>query len=310
LQVASVLASVVAWLWLRSLMRGHAKVSPVYETGALVRFGAATWASSIALEGIRWADVQVLAVLTTADVVAEYQVATRTVLFCALAVNALTGALAPRAADLLRRGEETVLRRLYVTTSAILVRITLPFLVVVLVQSDWLLTIFGTEYTGAAWISRMLVFGVLFDTAVGAAGPILNMAGLQLYNLADNVGGLVLNITLNVVLVPAFGGVGAAVAWTVTFLALGTARILQVKSKVLQVLPFSSAMWGMLIAGVVSGVVGWSLRLTVVDQVWAVAPVAIVMVMVYFGVSMLVGIGDDERWAARSLFRSSDTIPA
>ena len=111
LQVASVLASVVAWLWLRSLMRGHAKVSPVYETGALVRFGAATWASSIALEGIRWADVQVLAVLTTADVVAEYQVATRTVLFCALAVNALTGALAPRAADLLRRGEETVLRR-------------------------------------------------------------------------------------------------------------------------------------------------------------------------------------------------------
>ena len=310
LQVASVLASVVAWLWLRSLMRGHAKVSPVYETGALVRFGAATWASSIALEGIRWADVQVLAVLTTADVVAEYQVATRTVLFCALAVNALTGALAPRAADLLRRGEETVLRRLYVTTSAILVRITLPFLVVVLVQSDWLLTIFGTEYTGAAWISRMLVFGVLFDTAVGAAGPILNMAGLQLYNLADNVGGLILNITLNVVLVPAFGGVGAAVAWTVTFLALGTARMLQVKSKVLQVLPFSSAMWGMLIAGVVSGVVGWSLRLTVVDQVWAVAPVAIVMVMVYFGVSMLVGIGEDERWAARSLFRSSDTIPA
>jgi len=44
--------------------------------------------------------------------------------------------------------------------------------------------------------------------------------------------------------------------------------------------------------------------------VWAVAPVAIVMVMVYFGVSMLVGIGEDERWAARSLFRSSDTIPA
>ena len=156
----------------------------------------------------------------------------------------------------------------------------------------------------------MLVFGVLFDTAVGAAGPILNMAGLQLYNLADNVGGLILNVTLNVVLVPAFGGVGAAVAWTVTFLALGTARILQVKSKVLQVLPFSSAMWGMLIAGVVSGVVGWSLRLTVVDQVWAVVPVAIVMVMVYFGVSMLVGIGEDERWVARSLFRSSDTIPA
>ena len=75
------------------------------------------------------------------------------------------------------------------------------------------------------------------------------MAGLQLYNLADNVGGLILNVTLNVVLVPAFGGVGAAVAWTMTFLALGTARILQVKGKVLQVLPFSSPMWNMLHRG-------------------------------------------------------------
>ena len=46
----------------------------------------------------------------------------------------------------------------------------------------------ASDYTGAAWISRILVFGVLYDTAVGAAGPILNMAGLQLYNLADNVG--------------------------------------------------------------------------------------------------------------------------
>ena len=58
------------------------------------------------------------------------------------------------------------------------------------------------------------VFGVLFDTAVGAAGPILNMAGLQLYNLFDNSGGLILNVTLNVILVPEFHGLGAAVATT------------------------------------------------------------------------------------------------
>jgi O-antigen/teichoic acid export membrane protein len=309
LQVASVVASVVAWIWLRRLMSGHARLKPVFHTGVLIRFGLVTWASSVALEGIRWADVQVLAVLTTADVVAEYQVATRTVLFCALAVNALTGALAPRAADLLRRGELSVVRRLYVTTSAILVRITLPLLVVVLVQADWLLTIFGRDYTGAAWISRILVFGVLYDSAVGAAGPILNMAGLQLYNLADNSGGLILNLTLNVILVPSFHGLGAAVAWTLTFFALGTARILQVKGKVLGVLPFSAPMWNMLIAAVVSGLVGFSLRL-LVDQVWAVLPVAAIMIMVYFGVSILLGIGDDERWVARSLLKPAASLAA
>ena len=33
----------MAWLWLRKLMRGHAKVAPVHQTGTLIRFGAATW---------------------------------------------------------------------------------------------------------------------------------------------------------------------------------------------------------------------------------------------------------------------------
>jgi O-antigen/teichoic acid export membrane protein len=198
-------------------------------------------------------------------------------------------------------------RRLYVTTSAILVRLTLPLLVVVLVQADWLLTVFGDDYREAAWISRILVLGVLFDTAVGAAGPILNMAGLQLYNLADNVGGLVLNVALNVVLVPAFGGVGAAVAWTTTFLALGTARTWQVKGHVLGVLPFSAPMINMLLAGAVSGVVGFSLRVAI-GQVWAVIPVAAVMVLVYFGVSILLGIDEDERRVARSFLRPSSAL--
>jgi O-antigen/teichoic acid export membrane protein len=307
LQVASVIASILAWIWLRVLLRGHRKVKRLYETGPLVRFGAATWASSVALEGIRWADVQVLAVLTTPDVVAEYQVATRTVLFCALGVNALTNALAPRAADLLRRGQVQVVQRLYTTTSAILVRLTLPLLVVVFVQADWLLDVFGKDYTQAATISRILVFGVLFDTAVSPGGPILNMAGLQLYNLADNVCGLFFNLGLNLALVPAFAGAGAAWAWTLTFFAVGTARVLQVRRNVLGVLPFSAAMWNMLIAAAVSAVVGVALRF-LVDGSWAVIPVSLVMILVYFVVSMILGIADDERRVARSFLRPAEVV--
>jgi O-antigen/teichoic acid export membrane protein len=305
LQVASLVASVLAFLWLRALMLGHAWVRPSFAFGMLIRFGAATWASSICLECIRWADVQVLAILTTADVVAEYQVATRTVLFCALAVNAFTGALAPRVADLLRRGQVSVVRRLYRTTAAILVRITLPLLVIVFVQSDWLLDIFGKDYTGAAWISRILIFGVLFDTAISASGPVLNMAGLQLYNLADNALGLAFNLALNLALVPLLGGVGAAIAWTLTFIAVGTARMLQVKGHVLGVLPFSTPMWNMAMAGGVTLVVGVCLRPIIVGR-WALVPVMLAMLLVYYAVSILLGIDDDERTVAKSFLRPAN----
>jgi hypothetical protein len=80
-----------------------------------------------------------------------------------------------------------------------------------------------------------------------------------------------------------------------------------VKGKVLGVLPFSSPMINMLLAGAVSGVVGFSLRVAI-GQVWAVIPVAAVMVLVYFAVSILLGIGDDERRVARSFLRPSSAM--
>ena len=79
------------------------------------------------------------------------------------------------------------------------------------------------------------------------------------------------------------------------------------KGKVLSVLPFSAPMWNMFIAAAVSGLVGFSLRM-LVDQVWAVFPVAAIMIMVYFGVSILLGIGDDERWVARSLLKPAAAL--
>jgi len=44
--------------------------------------------------------------------------------------------------------------------------------------------------------------------------------------------------------------------------------------------------------------------------VWAIFPVAAIMIMVYFGVSILLGIGDDERWVARSLLKPAAALAA
>ena len=54
---------------------------------------------------------------------------------------------------------------------------------------------------------------------------------------------------------------------------------------------------------------GLALRLTV-GEVWTVVPVAIVMILAYLGASLLLGIGDDERWVARSFLKSGDALAA
>jgi hypothetical protein len=45
-----------------------------------------------------------------------------------------------------------------------------------------------------------------------------------------------------------------------------------------------------------------------VGEVWAVIPVAAVMILVYFGVSILLGIDDDERRVARSFLRPGSAL--
>ena len=58
-------------------------------------------------------------------------------------------------------------------------------------------------------------------------------------------------------------------------------------------------MQGRLAFTVSKGLVGVGLRM-LVHQAWAVVPVSVVMVIVYAGVSLLLGVDDDERRIAQS----------
>jgi len=128
------------------------------------------------------------------------------------------------------------------------------------------------------------------------------MAGLQLYNLADNVCGLFLNLALNLAFVPVLAGPGAAWAWTLTFLCVGAARVLQVRRNVLGIVPFSKPMVNMLLAGGASGLVGVGLRM-LVHEAWAVVPVSVIMIVVYIAVSLVLGVDEDERRIAHSFLK-------
>jgi hypothetical protein len=78
--------------------------------------------------------------------------------------------------------------------------------------------------------------------------------------------------------------------------------MLQVRNKVLGVLPFSSPMWNMAIAAGISAFVGVALR-PIITSGWVVVPVALAMILVYYAASIMLGIGDDERRVARSFLK-------
>lgn len=72
--------------------------------------------------------------------------------------------------------------------------------------------IYGSAYAGAAGILRVSVVAGLFATLGSARASWLICEGLQKYSLVYSTGGAVINVLLNLALIPRMGGYGAAIA--------------------------------------------------------------------------------------------------
>ena len=79
-------------------------------------------------------------------------------------------------------------------------------------------TIFGDEYISANKILTLLCFGRLISLIFGEPGFILNMTGNQSITLKLFSGAAVLNIMLNLFLIPIWGVSGAAYATTISLI--------------------------------------------------------------------------------------------
>ena len=111
-------------------------------------------------------------------------------------------------------------RRIYAAATGWVVRLSLPAFVALLVFPDELLRLFGPDFAAGAAVTVILALGQLVNAATGPCGTLLNMSGRVALNMADNLAALVLNVLLNLWLIPAYGIVGAAVAWAVSLAAV------------------------------------------------------------------------------------------
>jgi O-antigen/teichoic acid export membrane protein len=132
----------------------------------------------------------------------------------------------PLATSFYSRGDFDQLRTLYTTASKWVAVLTLPFVLVFsLFSEDVVRVFFGVEYLPSAPALSILTAGLFFNALVGPNGAMikaLDQSKLEMY--AAGVG-VVVNIVLNVVLIPQFGIVGAAVATVVGYVAFNIVEV-------------------------------------------------------------------------------------
>ena len=97
------------------------------------------------------------------------------------------------------------------------VLISLPILIMLFSFSEFLLSMFGNSYTLAKNAFLILLMSQFFNSISGPSALYLNMTGRQKTLNLILLGSLLINVVLNLLLIPEFGMVGAALATTISF---------------------------------------------------------------------------------------------
>lgn len=256
LAVSSWIGAAAAVAWLARLVgraRGGSS-AVVVDAGPLLRYSAVAWVASLASTGLIWADTIILGVVATSSSVGVYNASARLVTLAVFVVNPINAAFAPRIANLFARNELGLLREIYTVATSWIVRLSLPAFAILLVLPGSLLGLFfGPSYGAGATVVVILALGQLCNAATGPCGMVINMSGRNRLNLIDNVMVLVLNIGLNLVLIPIWGISGAALAWAVSLGSVNLLRVLQVRI-IVRALPFDIAQAKAFLAAAAAGV--------------------------------------------------------
>ncbi len=204
-------------LLLRAIPAAARAAPPVYEMRA--------WTSSLLpfsfIAGVQvinsQADIVMLGLLATDEEVGIYRVSAQLAALVVFALGAVNTVVAPTFARLRAAGDAVGLQRMATRTARISMLAAAPTAgVLILFGAPILRLVFGEEFEGGHAALVILCCGQLVNAGMGAVGWLLNMAGFERTTAQGVALASVLNVLLNLILIPPFGIEGAAVATAVS----------------------------------------------------------------------------------------------
>lgn len=165
---------------------------------------------------LEWADVLLVAALLSPAEAGIYAVVTRCGRAGELLQTAARITLGPRVSGALASGQLGEVSRLNTLVSRVMILGAWPLYVFVGVFAGPTLSLFGREFAAGAPALAVICLGMAIACSAGSVQTILLMGGKSTWQLINKTACLVVNIGLNLILLPVFGITGAAIAWAVS----------------------------------------------------------------------------------------------
>lgn len=233
---------------------GKKGIKPSYNVKELVFYSTPLLVTGFLLFLLSWTDIIMLGIMNSSSSVGIYRAASQISLFMVLVLQASNSIYAPVAAELFIRNEKARLEAIFKTTTRWVFFITFPVSIVIVLSSREIMSIFGPEFINTGSIVLIILTGAqLINCITGGVGYTLMMTGRQKLELLNSLVLVMLNIFLNYLLIPKYGGIGAAIATGISFTAINFLRLAEVY-KFYKIHPYNLRYLRILTAGLFAAV--------------------------------------------------------
>ena len=166
-----------------------------------------------------WTDTITLGYFLGAGAVGVYNAALPTANLIRMPLSAFGIIFSPIASELYASNRYEDLRRIYSIVTKWVLLITLPaFLLLVPFSESMIVILFGYKYAEGSLALCILTFGFFIISLIGPASSVIHAFGETKVIMKYTLFGAILNVTLNLALIPLYGVSGAAIATVVSLM--------------------------------------------------------------------------------------------
>lgn len=225
------LAAVAAIFAVARLVRGYPRETTPHTRELLRTVSGYSGPRVIAAtieQALLWLDVLIVGILAGPAAAGIYGVVSRLVQAGTIPSTSMRVVVAPQFSGLLHRGERAALAELYGRSAQWIVLMSIPAYVVLSILGTPFLALFGPGFASGTTALAIMCVGATVWACTGNVQALLLMSGRTGWAAINKVIALTVSLTLLFTLVPLWGIVGAAVAWTVTMSLDAVLALIQV----------------------------------------------------------------------------------
>ena len=228
--VGSIILTVFIALLL--LFYKKSKISyPEISSSAIIKKSFPMMISGIFLILLNWTDILMLGRIESESQIGIYNTAFKVgylTLFFVVSMNVI---IMPKVSELFHQNNFTEMKKVINRTTQLVIILTIPLALGIIFFSESILKLFGDGFIAGKTTLILISLGALFNAMTGNVDQILNMTNYQKEVRNIFFFGFLINVALNLYLIPKYGIEGAALASLITNIVVNVVFVIIIKNK-------------------------------------------------------------------------------